>query len=65
MHHSVKAIVLGLAAIIAPWPCGAQDGVVAPGARLEKLAGGFEFTEGPTCDARATSSSPISRTTAS
>ena len=26
-------------------------GVVAPGARLEKLAGGFEFTEGPTCDA--------------
>ena len=25
--------------------------VVAPGARLEKLAGGFEFTEGPTCDA--------------
>jgi gluconolactonase len=24
---------------------------VAPGARLEKLAGGFEFTEGPTCDA--------------
>jgi len=26
--------------------------VVAPGARLEKLAGGFAFTEGPTCDAR-------------
>jgi gluconolactonase len=25
--------------------------VVAPGARLEKLAGSFEFTEGPTCDA--------------
>jgi gluconolactonase len=25
--------------------------VVAPGATLEKLAGGFEFTEGPTCDA--------------
>jgi gluconolactonase len=25
--------------------------VVAPGARLEKLAGGFDFTEGPTCDA--------------
>jgi gluconolactonase len=24
--------------------------VVAAGARLEKLAGGFEFTEGPTCD---------------
>ncbi len=28
-----------------------QDGVVAPGATLEKLAGGFAFTEGPTCDA--------------
>jgi gluconolactonase len=25
--------------------------VVAPGASLEKLAGGFDFTEGPTCDA--------------
>ena len=25
--------------------------MVAPGARVEKLAGGFEFTEGPTCDA--------------
>jgi len=24
--------------------------VIAPGAKLEKLAGGFEFTEGPTCD---------------
>ena len=28
------------------------DGVVAPGAKLEKLAGDFKFTEGPTCDAR-------------
>ena len=24
--------------------------VIAPGAKLEKLAGGFDFTEGPTCD---------------
>ena len=29
----------------------ATDRVVAPGAKVEKLAGGFEFTEGPTCDA--------------
>jgi gluconolactonase len=29
----------------------AGDRVVASGARVEKLAGGFEFTEGPTCDA--------------
>ena len=27
------------------------DGVVAPGAKLEKLSGGFAFTEGPTRDA--------------
>jgi gluconolactonase len=27
------------------------EGVLAPGARLEKLAGGFAFTEGPTADA--------------
>ena len=30
---------------------GAQERVVAPGATVEKLAGGFAFTEGPTCDA--------------
>ena len=28
------------------------DNVVAPGAKLEKLAGDFLFTEGPTCDAK-------------
>ncbi len=27
-----------------------QRRVIAPGARVEKLAGGFTFTEGPTCD---------------
>ena len=27
------------------------ESVVAPGARVEKLAGDFKFTEGPTCDA--------------
>ena len=30
---------------------GTGPGVIAPGAALEKLAGGFDFTEGPTCDA--------------
>jgi len=29
---------------------GTSPGVVTPGATLEKLAGGFGFTEGPTCD---------------
>ena len=28
----------------------AGAGVIAPGAKLEKLAGGCKFTEGPTCD---------------
>lgn len=32
-------------------PNGTKPSVFAPGARLEKLAGGFDFTEGPTCDA--------------
>ena len=27
-----------------------SQGVVAPGAKLEKLAGDFAFTEGATCD---------------
>jgi gluconolactonase len=34
-----------------PLASGVGARAVAPGARLEKLAGGFEFTEGPTCDA--------------
>jgi len=29
----------------------AKEGVLAPGAKVEKLAGDFVFTEGPTCDA--------------
>lgn len=28
----------------------AEGSVIAPGAELEKLAGGFEFTQGPTSD---------------
>jgi len=30
----------------------AQNGVIAAGAKLEKLAGDFSFTEGPACDAK-------------
>ena len=29
-----------------------QDNPIKPGARLEKLAGGFLFTEGPASDAK-------------
>jgi gluconolactonase len=37
-----------LCAAVFPWRT--KEIVVAPGAKLEKLAGGFGFTEGPTCD---------------
>ena len=32
-------------------PLAAAESVRAPGAKLEKLSGEFQFTEGPTCDA--------------
>jgi gluconolactonase len=32
--------------------CAFAESVVAPGAKLEKLAGDFSFTEGPACDAK-------------
>ena len=44
--------VLGLGLITAPVLCGAQERVVAAGAKVEKLAADFAFTEGPTCDAQ-------------
>ena len=31
-----------------------RSSVLAPGGRVEKLAGGFDFTEGPTCDEHGT-----------
>ena len=49
MKRSSFALVLGMG-----WLLGvscAEPSVVAPGAKVEKLAGDFEFTEGPTCDA--------------
>ena len=48
----VTATVLGLGLLIASVFRGAQERVVASGAKVEKLAGNFEFTEGPTCDAQ-------------
>ncbi|MGA2029530.1 MAG: SMP-30/gluconolactonase/LRE family protein, partial [Verrucomicrobiota bacterium] len=32
-------------------PAAFAESPVAPGAKLQKLSGGFAFTEGPTCDA--------------
>lgn len=49
MKRILNALALGL--MMACWLSCAEPGVVAPGAKVEKLAGGFQFTEGPTCDA--------------
>jgi gluconolactonase len=37
--------------MLAHLPCIAEERVSAPGAQVQKLADGFQFTEGPTCDA--------------
>jgi gluconolactonase len=42
--------LLGLAAQLAAQSANDPSPVIAPGAKLEKLAGDFKFTEGPTCD---------------
>ena len=42
--------LLGLAAELAAQSTNDATAVIAPGAKLEKLAGDFKFTEGPTCD---------------
>lgn len=47
MTRTLALLAAFLLAALAP----AQDSPVAPGAKVEKLAGGFEFTEGPTADA--------------
>ena len=47
----VPAIALfGAAALATAGNDASADAIVLPGAKLEKLAGGFKFTEGPTCD---------------
>ncbi|MEY4917392.1 MAG: hypothetical protein RL616_1305 [Verrucomicrobiota bacterium] len=43
---TILAAMFSILALVAV----AADGVVASGAKLEKLSGGFAFTEGPTCD---------------
>jgi len=50
----MKCIAAGLTALVfgavCPASWSADLGILAPDARLEKLAGGFEFTEGPAAD---------------
>ena len=51
MKTFVVALALsGLLASVSAEEAGEAASVIAPGARLEKLAGGFQFTEGPTAD---------------
>ncbi len=50
MKRILPFIILAAATALADEPAGLA-GIVAPGAQLEKLSGGFKFTEGPTSDA--------------
>ncbi len=52
MTMNTKSLLPLIACLVLPLPTfQAAESVIAPGAKLEKLSGGFEFTEGPTCDA--------------
>ena len=51
MTKSLTAVLLALVLGQGLSSASAETGVLAPGAKLEKLAGDFEFTEGPACDA--------------
>jgi gluconolactonase len=46
----MKKFLLPLAALMASAAAVLSQSVIAPGATLQKLAGDFGFTEGPTCD---------------
>jgi gluconolactonase len=46
----MKTFLLPGLALLIFTTAGFCEGVVATGAKLEKLSGGFAFTEGPTCD---------------
>jgi len=60
MSDELRILSVAVLAVLFAWPLLSQNpapdapraegGVVAPGAALEKLAGGFAFTEGPTSD---------------
>ena len=50
MFRILIATLVGLAMLGAPLSRAGENGVVSPGATVEKRADGFKFTEGPTCD---------------
>jgi gluconolactonase len=49
MFRIIKTTLLSVALCVGPGR--AAEGLIAPGAKLEKLAGDFKFTEGPAADA--------------
>jgi len=51
MNITPQAVSVVLGALAFSTVCLSAQSVIAPGARLEKLASDFSFTEGPTCDA--------------
>ena len=51
IHRLFPVMTISLALVSGVAVRGAESPVLADGAKLEKLASEFEFTEGPTCDA--------------
>ncbi len=51
MRKLAGLLTLGLVVGFAPTAAAENSGIIAPGAKVEKLADGFKFTEGPAADA--------------
>ncbi len=50
VSRKLVALFFGLSCL-ATWGTSSAEDLIAPGAKVEKLADGFQFTEGPACDA--------------
>ena len=50
MSKPLFLTVIWIGLVLASSLVASAESVIAPGAKLEKLAGDFQFTEGPTCD---------------
>ena len=51
MKPSLILCITVAAALVSESSRAAENSIISPGAKLEKLSGGFEFTEGPSVDA--------------
>src|ERR1043165_4445205 len=47
---ALSLLLVGLASVVVAEEVATTNSIIAPDAKLEKLAGDFKFTEGPTCD---------------